>query len=198
LLSIVLRIVFPLIPIVLAPAAFLSLPQGLTLQTASIFHCRSPVVFGKPLATWLRSQRLGGALAESKALTGTSAILALFCSDSKTVASCNMQQGHHIADKLPDDSADAPVTTRLLDLAGMLDGGAGALVGDQRKRLGVGGCDRRERRVVVARPVRIVADLTAYLIDAAPQGVKPLDDVAVVVVVRRIDQRELKTTSHRG
>jgi hypothetical protein len=41
--SIVLRIVFPLIFIVLAPAAFLSPAQGLALQTVSIFHCRWPV-----------------------------------------------------------------------------------------------------------------------------------------------------------
>jgi hypothetical protein len=36
---------FPLHPIVLAQAAFLSPLQSLTLQTASIFHCRSPVFF---------------------------------------------------------------------------------------------------------------------------------------------------------
>jgi hypothetical protein len=43
--SIVLRIVFPLLPIVLAQAAFLSPLQSLTLQTTRFFHCRSPVFF---------------------------------------------------------------------------------------------------------------------------------------------------------
>jgi len=43
--SIANRIVFPLFPIVLAKATFLSPLQGLTLQMASIFHCRSPVFF---------------------------------------------------------------------------------------------------------------------------------------------------------
>jgi hypothetical protein len=41
--SIVLGIAFPLIPIVLAPTLFLSFSQGLALQTGRFFHCRSPV-----------------------------------------------------------------------------------------------------------------------------------------------------------
>jgi hypothetical protein len=58
LLSIVLRIVFSLLPIVIALAAFLSLSQSLALQTAPIFHCRSPVFFSAGPRDWLRSQQL--------------------------------------------------------------------------------------------------------------------------------------------
>jgi hypothetical protein len=65
LFSIVLRIVFPLIPIVLAPALFLSFSQGLALQTGRIFHCRSPVFFSRPLGLhWLREQQLTVARAD--------------------------------------------------------------------------------------------------------------------------------------
>src|SRR6202021_3757890 len=41
---------FPLLFIVLAPTAFLSLCQSLVLQTASIFHCRSIVLFWRGAA----------------------------------------------------------------------------------------------------------------------------------------------------
>jgi hypothetical protein len=82
-ISIVLRIVFPLIPIVLAPAAFLSSAQGLALQTASIFHCRSPVFFPGPGGTGCDRNSFRGVSAESTAPTGTSVILALFCAGPK-------------------------------------------------------------------------------------------------------------------
>src|SRR5215469_13525707 len=61
--------------------------------------------------------------------------------------------------------------SQFLDLAGVLHGGARALVmGEQRERLGLGGLDRRECLIMVLRAVGVIADLATQTIDAAPHA----------------------------
>ena len=96
--SIVLGIVFPLIPIVPALAAFLSASQGLALQLTRISHCRSPVfclaASFVEIALSARCPSSGHHRGQKRSadrdIGDIGEILGSFCADPKTVASISI------------------------------------------------------------------------------------------------------------